>query len=331
MGKRFVLLGWWFAGVLVPALALAQGAVTLRYAWAPGARRSWTMTMNVSGTGTVSTPRGTEPVRLNVLVTMPLFMDVQEVSPEGLATLRLSVGLIVAEIPTPDGGVMRVETDLQAGKVITRGAGAEQVTDLPGAARGLLMNSFEMVLDSRGRVKELHLPDEVRRAMSRVMPGLAAGVGDLAQWASWLEPPLPEEPVAPGASWRITTPLGGLLGNPEVPDVETVYRYDGTAEVDGVACHKVTAHCEARDVHMTLPAEWGMGMETTLEKLFITTDLIAYLSSDDTHLALLEGSLIQSGTIHQKGTLEHDGQQVPVDQTVYVENMKVALRAAREW
>lgn len=330
MTKRLVLLAWWIGGVLVPALALAQDAVTLRYAWVPGARLSWTMTMNVSGTGTVTTAQGTEPVRLNVLVTMPLFMDVQEVSPEGLATVRLSVGLIVTEISTPDGGVMRVETDLQTGRVITRAAGAEQVTELPGAARGLLMNSFELVLDSRGRVKELHLPDEVRRAMSRAMPGLAAGVGDLAQWASWLEPPLPEEPVAPGASWQTTTPLGGLVGNPEMPDMVTVYRYEGLAEIDGVACHKVSAHCEARDVDMTLPAEWGMGVETRLEKLSISTDLIAYLSSEDTHLALLEGTVTQSGTIHQRGTLEQDGQQLPVDQTVHVENMEVAIKAARE-
>lgn len=330
MTRRLVLLGWWLVGVLMPALALAQDAVTLRYAWVPGASLSWTMRMKVSGAGTVTTPQGTEPVSLNVLVTMPLFMDVLSLSGEGLATVRLSVGLIVTEISAPDGGVMRVETDLQTGKVITRAAGAEQVTELPGAARGLLMNSFEMVLDSRGRVKELHLPDEVRVAMSRAMPGLAAGAGDLAQWASWLEPPLPEEPVAPGASWQTTTPLGGLVGNPEVPDVVTTYRYGGLAEIDGVACHKVTAHCEARDVDMALPAEWGMGVETRLEKLSMSTDLTAYLSSEDTHLALLEGTVTQSGTIHQKGTLEQGGQQIAVDQTVRVNEMEVALKATRE-
>lgn len=330
MKKRVMVLGWWVVAAILPVLTAAQEGVTLRYSWAPRDSLAWTMTMKVTGAGTITTPQGTEPVLLDVLVSVPLFMDVLGVSDEGLATVRLSVGLIVTEISMPGGGVMRVETDLQTGKVVTRAGGAEQVTELPGAAQGLLVNSFEMVLDDRGQVKELRLPDEVRAAMGLAMRGLAAGAGDLAQWANWLEPPLPQEPVIPGATWQTSTPLGGLLGSPEIPEVVTVYRYEGLAEIDGVACHKITAHNEAHDVDMTLPAALGMGIETRLEKLSISTDLTAYLSSEDSHLALLEGIVTQSGTIHQKGVLEQGGQQVAVDQTVRVNEMQVALKATRE-
>ncbi|MCX7598528.1 MAG: hypothetical protein N2512_06615, partial [Armatimonadetes bacterium] len=200
MTKGYLRTTWLLACFFLTSLALCQEAVTLRYAWVPGTSLSWTLEMKASGSGALTTPQGTTEMPMNVNVSMPLFLDVLEVPGEGIAKVRLSLGLIVTEISTPMGDVIRTETDLKTGRVTTRLREAVEVTELPEAARGLVVNSVEMVLDSRGQVKELRLPDEVRAAMSRAMQGLTAGAGDLSQWVGWLAPILPEGPVAPGAT-----------------------------------------------------------------------------------------------------------------------------------
>lgn len=329
MRGRVKTLGVLVVALLVAKVLCAQDAVALRYAWRAGNQLAWTMSMKITGVGSVRTPQGIEPLALNAVVSMPLFLDVLDVSPEGLATIRLSVGLIVTEVQMPDGGVMRAETDLQAGKVTTRVGGAERVAELPEAARGPLANSLQLVLDDRGLIREVQLPQELRAALSRVMPGLPGGAGDLAQWASWLEPPLPEEPMVAGASWQTSMPIALLLDNPDAPKVVTTYRYEGRAEVEGIACHKITAHSEIRDLTLTLPPEMAWGLETRIEGLSVFTDMTAYLSAVDTHLLRLEGTATQSGTIHQKGLVTQADKQIPVDQTIRLDKMEIVFQVTR--
>ncbi|MCX7600202.1 MAG: hypothetical protein N2512_15245, partial [Armatimonadetes bacterium] len=177
---------------------------------------------------------------------------------------------------------------------------------------------------------ELRLPDEVRAAMSRAMQGLTAGAGDLSQWVGWLAPILPEGPVAPGATWELTTPLAGLAGIQALPQITTVYSYEGMEEINGVPCHKITAKSSAADIDLTLPAAWGMGVETRLEGFSFDSHLTSYLSSTDTQLLLLKGAVTQAGTIHAKGTLQQGGQQIPVDQTVRMDCLAVSIEARRD-
>jgi hypothetical protein len=215
-------------GLLLVLIAIsppARGDGPLRWKFAAGDKISYSIVqeMNISGTGEVAGELKNES-RQQLDVTW----EVDRVTSEGQATVRLRFNRIRSKMTLPVGGL---EYDSDA-----KGPAMGMAAINAPLYQALIKVPVESTVTTAGRVTGVKLPEEVKSALRR-MPTSAA-FGDLSkpetfQTAFLAGFPIlpPDESVSPGHQWPVKTtaelPPGGTQS------VETNYHYEGMREVEG--------------------------------------------------------------------------------------------------
>ena len=214
---------------LVCLLAMAtrvQAQEPLRWKFNIGEKLDYNMVqdMNMAAAGG---PLG--PVNTTMRQEMNMTWNVQGVDEKtGEAVIQQKFDRIKMKMTTPLGGF---EYDSKSDAAPT-GLGAM----IAPMYKAMTEGEFEIVMSPRGEVKDVKIPDQVVAALKNT-PG-AATLGDLAtadgfkKMISQGALVLPEDAPKEGDSWSSKIEMS----NPAVgkQTVETLYRYEGTKDIDGV-------------------------------------------------------------------------------------------------
>jgi hypothetical protein len=308
--------------MLASAVMAADEGVLLRYKWVEGAQMSWALTLNAGGKITVTTPQGTQTTEPKVHGSIAVFGRVEKVTPQGLAHLKMSFGLMAFDTQLPDGTKVHAELNPADGTVVITAGGKTEKKPL-GQDAVVLAEGFTAVLDDRGQVKEIVGNEKVEKALA-ALPG-AGAASNLKQMVAWLVPALPEKAVKPGDGWEINVPMGVLTGKPDTAPVVVKYRYEGVQQFEGVDCRHFTYSASTAELDLTIPAELGNGMRTELRGLTMVLSADYYLALADLHVVLAQAGITESGTVHIEGKQKQGDQEVDVNTTTVLDNFKIGF------
>jgi hypothetical protein len=324
---RTRLLCWLLGALTLAMAARAEEGTLLRYKWVEGQQTVWSMSTFSHGKVTSAKPEGTETTDLKIHGSIAMFSQVEKVTPEGLAHLKVSFGLMAFDTELPNGTKVHTELNWADNTVVTTAGGERQVTKLPEGANDLLSKGFIAVLDDRGQVKEI-LGNE---KLQGVLASMAGGGGvNPEQIVSWLEPVLPERAVKPGDGWEIDLPLGQLLGQPSSKPVVIKFRYEGDEKVGDVMCRRFHAEAQATDLTLTIPPGLTTnGLKTQISGFSMQMAADYYVSVADTHVVVARTAATENGTVHVEGTMRVGDQDINVDQTTVLDGFKVEAEIRR--
>ena len=303
--------------VLLAASAKADEGVLLRYKWVEGQQFSWATSTVESGTTTVT---GTEGRRIQggtTKVSKTVYVRVDKVTPEGLADLHISFGLVITDQDDGKGNKSHTEMNpLDGAMAVGDGPNRTTVKRTLGAGE-LYLKGFTAVVDDRGQVREVR----DNEALAKLLAGRADAAELLKRAAATglaALPLLPEKAVKPGDEWQVDTlsTRGGLMEYaPGNEPVMATLRYEGDEKVGEVACRRISLHSAGADIDLDTPAAVNDGLEaeTHLSKFRISGDF--YLSVEDGLVRQAKTSSALGLTVHVYGTQTSPGGETKVDVT----------------
>ncbi len=151
-----------------------------------------------------------------------------------------------------------------------------QLAQLQQVLNDLAGQSIRYVLDSKGKVKRLDLPEAFEKAVGQ-NPAFPAreNIRRLAEAGSLV---FPDEPVQPGSRWSATVPQELPFGT---LSVTTEYTYAGKDAINGQPVHKIT-------LTGTVTLKQREGSAFKIELLDPKLSGAVYLSEDVTHIVRSE-------------------------------------------
>jgi hypothetical protein len=314
---------------MATSVAVADEGTLLRYKWTAGAQDAENVAVDMTGKITVTTPQGTQSSNLKNHVTMPTFVRVEEVTADGLAHLKISFGLIAFDTVQPDGTPIHGEFNPADSTLVVTVNGQREVQQIPPGTFDLLAKGFTQVMDDRGQIKQFGGDDVIKQMFGGSDPtNTAMNIGQLI---SGMEPILPEKAVKPGDTWESPVPLEKLL-HIKVPGKPVVlkYKYVGDEDLAGVPCRHLSATVEATDLSLSVPPVIAGGLRTDVTGYGLSSAIDYYLSVEDTHVVVVKSKAVEHGIIHVQGKQKDpNGEDVDMDQTVTLEDFKVASESKR--
>lgn len=207
----------------------AQGQTLLRWKYKPGESLHYVMnqdmTQNISG--------GETPVKVTTNVVMDMTLKVEAVDEKGVATLTQTLDRIHMKTQAPQGMVVEYDS---ASEKPPEGM-AKMIAPM---FQGIVKKPTTLKMTPRGEVLEVKLPQEVLETLKKgPAGGPAASMFSEEGMKQMMEiAVLPEEPVAPGATWT----RKAVLSNPALgkETVETTFRYEGPENRNGQQLQKIT-------------------------------------------------------------------------------------------
>ncbi|MBC7289425.1 MAG: hypothetical protein H5T86_15560 [Armatimonadetes bacterium] len=324
--------------VVVSAAVAQQGddqAVELAYKWKAGDRYSFAVSARSQGKVAILSGEGAgQQFMLDVAADLTVFADVVEVREDGAAKIKVSFGMVGAQINTPQGQTMVFHLDPATGDVTLEGPGGQRnlVQKLPESLRQMMASGFTMTMTNKGKVEEVEGLDQLQAALRRIAGGNASPML-LNQLISWVEPPLPDNPVKPGDEWQRAVPwIFGAAKENAPEQLVMKFRYAGKSNVNGVECAKVEASMQVSGLDMSIEPGTVGPIGQQISGLSMQMHLTYYLNADTCHVHEAKGRISQSGTIRQYGTIEIQGREQNFDTTVQLDGLvtEVEVEATRD-
>ncbi len=264
-------------------------------------------------------------MELDATLSAEVFVDVLDVSDEGVGKLRTFFGKMTTITTMPNGQVVTTELEPDSGdvRIIDAQGNAQPGPKVPQWLAKVLTEGFTIEVDQRGKVRKIEGLGKLQAAFEK-MGGAQAGTSSLTQMVRWLEPLLPEEAVEVGDEWedRANWFIGLGVSSSGAKELVTKYVYQGVAEVDGCKCAKIEAAMRVSGLDLSVPAELTQtGLETEIKGMSLDVHMTYYLSLEDGHVQRAKGRVLQTGTVHVKGTVQVEGEEMGVDQSVQYDGL----------
>jgi hypothetical protein len=164
--------------------------------------------------------------------------------------------------------------------------------------KALIQNEVEITMTARGEVKDVKIPDEVLAAL-KSSPG-AAELGEMTTAEGFKKMvtqglmPLPKDAPKAGETWSSKLETENLKGGKQV--IETIYRYDGTKDIDGVTYAVIKPE---QKFSFVPPPENTAGPDSPPPKI-----TVADQSSDGEVLFNLDAGRLHSMTVDNSVTVD---------------------------
>ncbi len=268
---------------LTAASAKADEGVLLRYKWVEGQQLAWLTSTEQSGTMTITGTEGREVKGGKTRTAKTVYVHVDRVTPEGLAYLRVSFGLVTTDQDDGKGAKSHSEMNPLDGTTVV-GDGPNRTTFKRALGAGeLYLKGFTAAVDDRGQVREVLDNDDLVKLLAG-RPDSAELLRRVAAAALDAAPVLPEKPVKLGDEWQVDalTSTGGVIEYaPDSTPVMATFRYDGEEKVGEVACRRISLRAEGADVDVVSPAGLNNGLETEVHLARYRVSANFYLSAED--------------------------------------------------
>lgn len=279
------------AGVVLAFYVAAGAEEPLRWKFEKGAKYDYNMVQDMKIQG---------PQNVTMHQELKMLWDVADVTPEGDAVIEQKIEQVKMKMQLPFGTI-----DYDSASPEPPAGPAANLAPMYNA---LMKGNFKVTMSPRGEIKDVVVPPEIVAALKN-SPG--AAMGDLASEEGFKKMmkqgslQLPEKALAEGEEFS----AGRVeMNNPNAGKqvIETVYKYLGTKEEEGVEFArfepKITLKFEGAPVKIT-------NQESTGEILF----------------NVAEGRL-DSSTIKQQVTMEQEGGGA----TTINQDIKVTVKPAGE-
>lgn len=276
--------------VLTTSVA-ASGQEPLRWKFEKGAKYNYDMIQDMT-IGSTGGAGGAQNVAMHQELKMT--WDVQDVTTEGDALIQQKIDAVKMkmELPPPVGAIEYDSTSEQPP--------AGPAAMLAPMYQAMMKGSFLITMSPRGEIKDVKIPEELVTALKN-SPG-AAAMGDMASAEGFKKMisqgslVLPEAAPKEGEEWSTKVEVNNPAAGKQV--VETVYKYLGTNEVEGVTYAKfqpkVTMNFEGAQVK------------------------ISQQESDGEILFNVAEGRMDSSKLEQHVTIDQPGGQTKIDQQIEV-------------
>jgi hypothetical protein len=292
--QRLSRVGLWLAAVALLTISAARASAQepLRWKFEKDAKFDYDMIQDMT-IGNAGGPGGAQSVKMHQELKMA--WNVQDVTKEGDAIIEQKIDSVKMkmELPPPVGAI---EYDSTSDKPPVGPAAL-----LAPMYSAMTKGAFIITMTPRGEIKDVKIPEEVVAALKN-SPG-AAAMGDMAsadgfkKMMSQGSLVLPESAPKEGEEWSTKVEVNNPAAGKQV--VETVYKYQGTKEVDGV-------------MHATFKPAIKMSFEGAQAKITEQT-------SDGEILFNVAEGRMDSSKLEQHVTIEQPGGgQTKIDQNIVV-------------
>jgi hypothetical protein len=238
-GYRRMCLAASVALVALASAQVAQAETKLRWKFTKGQKTSYEISMDM----TQDIKGGDLPLSMKIKQMMNMTWDVKDVADNGTATLNQTIDRVRIELSMSGANQEPIKYDSDAKD---KPAGTEMMSRMYDAMIG---KPFVLKMTPLGKVVDFKAPETVLAAFKNSpMPGGGNMFSEdgLKQMISQTLPPLPEEAVSEGTTWKQSSEMQAPPFGKQI--MKTQYTYAGPAEIDGKKVDKI-------DVSMDLKIE----------------------------------------------------------------------------
>ncbi len=312
---------------LVVALTLAMAAraedgTLLRYKWVEGQQMAWVWSSDQAGKTTVTDAGVAKIQDRKNHTTRTVYLRVEKVTPEGLAYLKLSYGVMASDNEDADGTKSHYEINPVDGTTVSDEGGKRTTSKRPVSAGELYLKGFMAVVDDRGQVQEVLGNDDLAKLVAG-RPDAAKVLKRVATSALDMAPVLPEKAVKPGDEWEVDMEAlesGMMSYAPGSKPIMARYRYEGEEQVGGVNCRRISMRVEGAAVDLVGEPKLNDGLASEVRLVQLRASGDGYLSIDDGLLWLSKWTSGVSVRAHVHGTQKTGDAEQKVDVSVTTEN-----------